>query len=66
MAILSAGEPLVEDAAYSWLKVEKGRKESVEKNSPVPIFPNSDWDFGLDDGVDTSDLVGYLPSALEQ
>ena len=57
---------MVEDAAYSWLKVEKGRKESVEKNSPVPIFPNSDWDFGLDDGVDTSDLVGYLPSALEQ
>lgn len=35
-------------------------------NSPISILLDRYRDLGLDDGIDTSNLVGYLPSALEE
>lgn len=33
---------------------------------PVSIFPDRHGDLGLDDGIDPTDLVGYLPRALKE
>jgi len=32
----------------------------------IAILGDSHWDLGLDDGIDTSNLVGNLPGALEE
>lgn len=42
------------------------REREGKGDSPVSVFLDSDWNLGLDDGVDTSDLVGDLPSTLEE
>jgi len=40
--------------------------ERTDKGVPVAILCDGDWDLGLDDGVDTADLVCDLPGALEE
>lgn len=37
-----------------------------ETDSPVTVFSDSNRHLGLDDGVNTSDLVGYFPSGLKE
>lgn len=37
-----------------------------DQRVPTPILGDGDGSLGLDDGVDTSDLVGYLPGDFEQ
>ena len=40
--------------------------ERADECVAIAIFGDGDGDFGLDDGVDTANLVGDLPSALEE
>jgi len=38
----------------------------VGEDSPIPILLDGNGNFGLDDGINTSDLVSNLPGAFEQ
>ena len=40
--------------------------ERADKCVAIAIFRDGDRDFGLDNGVDTANLVGDLPSTLEE
>lgn len=50
----------------SYIAIAQKSSQREEHHSPVAILPDSYRYLGLDDGVDTADLVRYLPGALEQ
>ena len=51
-------------APRSQLSVQ--RVNILDTNAPVTIFTHSHRHLGLDDGINTADLVGDFPRALEQ
>lgn len=64
-AVLYERGPM-KQALRSFSEVHASVSKRRKSDSPVSIFLDGDWDLGLDDGIDTSDLVGDLPSALEE
>jgi hypothetical protein len=40
--------------------------ESKRVNIPIPILLDGNGNLGLDDGIDTSDLISNLPGAFKQ
>jgi len=41
-------------------------KKTSQRNVPIPILLDGNRNFGLDNGINTSDLIGDFPSALEE
>jgi hypothetical protein len=49
-----------------FISIISQRKESKRVDIPIPILLDGNRNLGLDDGIDTSDLISNLPGALEQ
>ena len=45
---------------------QRGSVQTRMHDLPISIFLDSNGDLGFDDGIDTSNLVGDFPRALEE
>ena len=41
-------------------------KQAEKKDIPIPILLDGNRNLGLDDGINTSDLISNLPGAFKQ
>jgi hypothetical protein len=67
----SRGAPAYQLLIYSRFNVLHFHRRRLvaqrpDQRVPTPILGDGDGSLGLDDGVDTSDLVGYLPGDFEE
>jgi hypothetical protein len=49
-----------------YISIISQQKESKRVDIPIPILLDGNWNLGLDDGIDTSDLISNLPGAFKQ